>query len=256
MHLVDTLNNSLQNPADFAHGPAFPLRPIRSFVRREGRMTPAQQRALTDYWVTFGVDAAAGLLNLEALFGRRSSRTLEIGFGNGESLTTMAAAHPDQDYLGIEVHRPGVGHLLLRATAWQLTNLRVLCTDAVEALNRQIPDAAFERIQIFFPDPWPKVRHHKRRLIQAERVTLLVRKLKPGGQLHVATDCEDYAGVILALFNATPELENAAGDGGFVPRPVWRPLTWFEQRGQRLGHRIRDLLFTRCAVASDPKQNA
>ncbi|MDQ5911075.1 MAG: tRNA ((7)-)-methyltransferase [Pseudomonadota bacterium] len=256
MRLADTLNNSLQNPADFAHGPAFPLRPIRSFVRREGRMTHAQQRALADYWATFGVDAVAGLLNLEALFGRSASRTLEIGFGNGESLATMAAAHPDEDYLGIEVHRPGVGHLLLRATALQLTNLRVLCTDAVEALDRQIPDDAFDRIQIFFPDPWPKVRHHKRRLIQAERVTLLVRKLKPGGQLHVATDCEDYADVILALFNAIPELENVAGDGGFVPRPVWRPLTRFEQRGQRLGHLIRDLLFTRRVSGDHREQNA
>ncbi len=256
MHLADTLNNSLQNPADFAHSLAFPLRQIRSFVRREGRMTHAQQRALTDYWATFGVEAAVGLLNLDALFGRRASRTLEIGFGNGESLATMAAAHPDEDYLGIEVHRPGVGHLLLRATALQLTNLRVLCTDALEALDRQIPDEALDRIQIFFPDPWPKVRHHKRRLIQAERVTLLARKLKPGGQLHVATDCEEYAQAILALCNATSELENVAGDRGFIARPVWRPLTRFEQRGQRLGHNIRDLLFMRCAVLSDQEQNA
>ena len=161
MRLADTLNNSLQTPVDFAHGPVVPLRQIRSFVRRESRMTHAQQRALTDYWATFGVDAAAGLLNLEALFGRSASRTLEIGFGNGESLATMAAAHPDEDYLGIEVHRPGVGHLLLRATALQLTNLRVLCTDAVEALDRQIPDDAFDRIDIDLTIIQPNIHEYR-----------------------------------------------------------------------------------------------
>jgi tRNA (guanine-N7-)-methyltransferase len=221
------------------------LRWIRSFVRREGRMTLAQQRALTEYWGRFGVEADAGLLDPERLFGRRAPWILEIGFGNGESLIHIAAAHPEMNYLGIEVHRPGVGHLLLRATELQLTNLRVMCADAIEVLEKQVPDESLERIQIFFPDPWPKTRHHKRRFIQSQRAALLVRKLKPLGQLHIATDCEDYALAMLDLFNATSELVNTVAENGFAPRPPWRPITRFEQRGLRLGHSIRDLLFIR-----------
>lgn len=219
---------------------------IRSFVRREGRMTLAQQRALTEYWERFGVDAGTVLLDQESLFGRHAPWVLEIGFGDGESLTTMAATHPEMNYLGIEVHRPGVGHLLLRATELQLTNLRVMCTDAIEVLEKQLPDNCLDRIQIFFPDPWPKIRHHKRRLIQPQRVSLLTHKLKPFGQLHVATDCENYALSMLDIFNTTPELVNTIAGNGFAPRPDWRPATKFEQRGLRLGHIIRDLLFVRC----------
>lgn len=250
MHLADnTLNSALQKVAVSDHLHANVLPRIHSFVRREGRMTRAQQRALAQCWARFGVDAGAVLLDPEALFGRRAPLVLEIGFGDGESLAAMAVAHPQWDYLGIEVHRPGIGHLLLRATKLQLTNLRVLCADAVEVLERHLPDACLDRIQIFFPDPWPKARHHKRRLVQARPVALLVRKLKAGGQLHVATDCEDYAYSMLELFNATPALTNTAEGGGFATRPIWRPLTKFEQRGQRLGHVIRDLLFVRRDLA-------
>ena len=220
-------------------------RPIRSFVRREGRITSAQQRAFTEYWERFGVEADTRLLDPERLFGRSAPWVLEIGFGNGESLAAMAAAHPGVNYLGIEAHRPGVGHLLLRATELQLTNLRVMCADAAEALKKQLPDECFERIQIFFPDPWPKARHHKRRFIQPGNVALLARKLKPFGQLHLATDWEDYALSMLDILNATPELANTVGGNGFTPRPSWRPMTRFEQRGLRLGHAIRDLLFVR-----------
>jgi len=237
---------------DLNAGDAGSAQRIRSFVRREGRMTLAQQRALTDYWERFGVEADAVLLDPERLFGRHAPWVLEIGFGDGESLVTLAAAHPDMNYLGIEVHRPGVGHLLLRAAELQLTNLRVMCADAVEVLERQLPNECFERIQIFFPDPWPKTRHHKRRFMQPQRISLLVHKLKPFGQLHIATDCEDYALSVLNMFNATPELVNTVAGNGFAPRPVWRPVTKFEQRGLRLGHIIRDLLFAR-VIAKDPE---
>jgi len=223
-------------------------RRIRSFVRREGRMTQAQRRALTVLWQHFGVETQAPLDPI-ILFGRYAPLVLEIGFGDGESLAAMASADPAVNYLGLEVHRPGIGHLLLRAETLALTNLRVMCADAVEVLERQVPDDCLDRVQIFFPDPWPKARHHKRRLIQAQRVALLVRKIKPHGQLHIATDCEDYACTVLDLFNTTPELVNTAAGGGFAPRPAWRPLTKFEQRGQRLGHVIRDLLFIRRKLA-------
>lgn len=218
---------------------------IRSFVRREGRITHAQRRALTALWQRFGAEADVPLDSM-ALFGRRAPLVLEIGFGDGEALATMASADPMANYLGLEVHRPGIGHLLLRAEALALTNLRVMCADAVEVLERQIPDDYLDRVQIFFPDPWPKARHHKRRLIQPSFVTLLVHKLKSGGQLHIATDCEDYAHSILDLLNVTPGLVNQADGNGFAPRPTYRPATKFEQRGWRLGHRVRDILFARC----------
>ena len=179
------------------------------------------------------------------LFGRHAPLVLEIGFGDGESLAAMASADPTVNYLGLEVHRPGIGHLLLRAEALALANLRVMCADAVEVLERQVPDDCLDRVQIFFPDPWPKVRHHKRRLIQPPFIALLVQKLKAGGQLHIATDCEDYAHSILDLLNATPALINQAAGNGFTPRPAHRSPTRFEQRGWRLGHQSWDILFMR-----------
>jgi tRNA (guanine-N7-)-methyltransferase len=218
---------------------------IRSYVRREGRMTRAQQRALQSLWHRFGVEAGVAPLDPVALFGRRAPLVLEIGFGDGESLTTMASTDRSVDYLGVEVHRPGIGHLLLRAEALALTNLRVICADAVEVLEQNLLDRSLDRIQIFFPDPWPKARHHKRRLIQPLFATLLARKLKPGGQLHVATDCEDYARAILNMLDATPGLTNQAKGNGFMPYPAGRPPTKFEQRGWRLGHRTWDILFVR-----------
>lgn len=208
-------------------------------------MTRAQQRALTELWDRFGIESGGALLAVVELFGRRAPLVVEIGFGDGESLVAMASADPEVNYLGIEVHHPGIGHLLLRAEELGLTHLRVMCADAVEVLERQLPDESIDRIQIFFPDPWPKARHHKRRLIQGPFIDLLARKLKSAGQLHMATDCEDYARSILDLLNAAPGWVNMASDHGFTPRPAYRPPTKFEQRGRRLGHEVWDLLFMR-----------
>jgi tRNA (guanine-N7-)-methyltransferase len=220
-------------------------RRIRSFVRREGRLTPGQQRALETLWERYGVDPPAELLDLDALFGRQAPHILEIGFGNGESLAAMAQVQAEVDYLGIEVHRPGAGHLLMLLARFGLTNVRVLCMDAVEVLERHLPEACLDRIQIFFPDPWPKQRHHKRRLIQPALVALLAHKLKPGACLHLATDWEHYARHMLAVLEAAGDFVNAMEEGGFAPRPPYRPLTKFEQRGERLGHRVWELIFTR-----------
>lgn len=216
---------------------------IYSFVRRESRITRAQRRALAELWERFGVETGSEIFNLEKLFGRCAPLVLEIGFGDGESLAAMAATNPEADYLGIEVHRPGIGHLLLRATELGLNNLRIICSDAAEIAERYLPDECLDRVQIFFPDPWPKTRHRKRRLIQPSFVLLLVRKLKPAGQLHVATDCEHYAHFILDTLSATSTLENLSIDNGFVPRSPHRPSTKFERRGERLGHKVLDILF-------------
>ncbi len=219
-------------------------RHVLSFVRREGRLTSGQQRALDTLWDRYGVDASPGLLDLDKLFRRRAPRILEIGFGNGQFLATMAQARSDADFLGIEVHRPGVGHVLMRIESLGLSNLRVLCVDAVEVLARQLPDASLNRIQVFFPDPWPKHRHHKRRLIQPDFVALLARKLKPGAHLHLATDWEAYALHMLAVLEAAEGFVNTASK--FAERPYYRPLTKFERRGLSLGHTVWDLLFQRC----------
>lgn len=218
-------------------------RNIRSFVRREGRLTPGQQRAIETHWPRFGVESAPEPLDLDALFGRQAGRLLEIGFGDGEALIAMARARPEMDCLGVEVHRPGVGSLLRQAQLLDLKNLRVMCADAVEVLTHQIPDHGLDRIHIFFPDPWPKKRHHKRRLIQPPFVALLARKLKPGGRLHLATDWEDYAQHMLAVLEACLEFANT--EKSFAPRPDYRTLTKFERRGQRLGHGAWDLIFQR-----------
>ena len=224
---------------------ARPRRPIRSFVRREGRITKAQERALTELWPRYGVDAGDAPLDLCALFGRKAPVHVEIGFGNGDVLAAMAARHPEYDYLGIEVHRPGIGALLRRLEAAGLGNARVMRADAKEVLARNIPDAALSAVNIFFPDPWPKKRHHKRRLIQPEFAELVRRKLQPGGMLHLATDWRDYAEQMLDVLSQTPGFENTAAAGAFAPRPEERPLTKFEQRGKRLGHEVYDLSFRR-----------
>ncbi len=218
---------------------------IRSFVRRQSRLTPGQARALETLWDRFGINEGQETLDLSVVFGRKAPRVLEIGFGDGSSLIAMAQSHPDRDYLGIEVHRPGVGRLLMQAEALGLRNLKVVCADAVEVLSRSIADGAFERVHVFFPDPWPKKRHHKRRLIQPAFAALLIRKLMHGGYLHLATDWEDYARQMLEVLEATPELMNTAPEGGFATRPGERPLTKFERRGQRLGHEAYDILFQR-----------
>ena len=219
-------------------------RPIRSFVLRQGRLTPAQQRALDEAMPRFGVAYAPQLLDFAALFGRsESARIVEIGFGMGETTAAIAQAQPERDFLGIEVHTPGVGSLLRHIQARNLENVRVVQHDAVDVLRHMIPDASLDGVHIFFPDPWHKKRHHKRRLIQADFVALLVGKLKVGGYVHVATDWQEYAEWTLDVLRAEPRLENTAPD--YAPRPNYRPLTKFEQRGLRLGHGVWDLIFRR-----------
>lgn len=221
-------------------------RAIRSFVRREGRITDAQRRALAELLPRYGVEPGEALLDFVALFGRAAPVHLEIGFGNGEALAAKALAHPQYNYLGIEVHRPGVGVLLRRLNAECIPNVRVDCTDAKEVLELRIPDASLDAVYVFFPDPWHKLRHHKRRLVQPEFIALLRRKLKLGGTLHLATDWEDYARQMLALLSAAEGFENVAGQDQYAPRPAARPRTRFERRGQRLGHSVWDLVFRRC----------
>ncbi len=223
----------------------YPRRPIRSFVLRAGRMTDAQQRAFDREWRRWGVDYAVQELDLDATFGAETPRVLEIGFGMGQSLADMAAASPETGFIGIEVHRPGVGRLLHLLAERELGNVRVFCHDAVEVLRNCIAVDALDAVQIFFPDPWHKKRHHKRRLIQPGFVDLVVSRLRPGGRLHLATDWEPYAEQMLDVLSDNPRLQNSAENGGFVPRPDSRPLTRFEQRGTRLGHGVRDLVFTR-----------
>ncbi len=233
-----------QDAATDTAGPAARHRGIRSFVVRAGRMTVAQERAWRELWPRYGIEDG-GPLDLRTVFGREAPVTLEIGFGNGESLAALAMAQPDRDFLGIEVHRPGVGHLLLRAEAAGLDNLRVVCRDAVEVLEHGIADEALDEVLLYFPDPWPKKRHHKRRIVQPAFVELIARRLRPGGVLRLATDWQDYAGHMLAVVGASDRLRNESPAGGYVPRPVSRPPTRFELRGQRLGHEVWDLAFSR-----------
>jgi tRNA (guanine-N7-)-methyltransferase len=205
-------------------------------------MTVAQERAWRDLWPRYGLPETDQAHALDAAFGRAAARTLEIGFGNGESLVALAQAHPDEDFLGIEVHRPGVGHLMLRADSLGLGNIRVACRDAVEVLSRQLPDASLDAVLLYFPDPWPKKRHHKRRLVQPEFVELVANRLKSGGRFRLATDWQNYAEQMLAVVGDSTMLENEF-DAGYAPRPDSRPLTRFETRGQRLGHEVWDLCF-------------
>jgi tRNA (guanine-N7-)-methyltransferase len=218
-------------------------RPIRSFVLRGGRMTAAQQRALDENWGRCGLEAAAGQLVPSAAFGRSAPLVLEIGFGMGQSLLEQACAHPETDYIGIEVHPPGVGKLLQEMAAAGVNNIRIYRDDAVVILKDCIPDQSLHGIQIFFPDPWHKKRHHKRRLIQPDFIAMLRTKLVPGGFLHIATDWENYAEYALQVLSADPVLQNAAPDGLYIERPGERPLTKFEARGERLGHGVWDLMF-------------
>lgn len=218
-------------------------RAVKSFVLRAGRLGTGQARALDEYGPDFLIPYSAAPLDLDAVFGRAAPKILEIGFGMGDSTATLAAGQPDTDFIGIEVHTPGVGALLKRIGESHLTNLRLIRHDAVEVLEHMIADASLTGIHIFFPDPWPKKRHHKRRLIQPGFVARLARKLMPDGYLHLATDWEDYAGQMLAVLSNEPALANTARD--FAPRPAYRPLTKFEKRGLKLGHGVWDLIFTR-----------
>jgi tRNA (guanine-N7-)-methyltransferase len=219
-------------------------RSIRSFVVRAGRMTVGQSRALDEHWTRAGVEFDARPLDLDALFGRRAPRTLEIGFGNGEHLASLAAAHPERDYLGIEVHRPGVGHLLMLTAS--LTNVRVSQHDAVEVLREQIAPGALDEVLVLFPDPWHKKRHHKRRLIQPPFVELLATRIAKGGVLRLATDWEEYAAQMLDVLRGAEALfTNESPTGDWIPRPDERAPTRFERRGARLGHGVWDLAFRR-----------
>lgn len=218
-------------------------RAIRSYVVRAGRMTDSQKRGLDQDWPAYRLRLADGPVDWDAVFGRRGAVVLEIGFGMGDSLLAMANAAPDTDFVGIEVHPPGAGRLAHCAAQLGLGNLRIYLADATDVLDECIPDASLSRIQIYFPDPWPKKKHHKRRLVQPALVRRLGAKLAPGGLLHLATDWEPYAEHMLEVLGAEPGLENLGTP--WVERPTFRPLTKFERRGERLGHRVRDLLFRR-----------
>ncbi len=218
-------------------------RPVRSFVLRQGRLSPAQERALDELTPRYGLAYTAAPVDFDAVFGRPAPRVLEIGCGMGETTAAIAAARPDTDFVGVEVHAPGVGSLLRLIEARSLANLRVIRHDAVEVVAHMIPAASLAGIHVFFPDPWPKKRHHKRRLLRPDFVHALALRLEPGGYLHVATDWENYANEVLATLDAEPLLANTAA--GFAPRPAHRPLTKFEARGMKLGHGVWDLVFRR-----------
>jgi len=218
---------------------------VRSFVRRAGRLTPSQARALETLWPRFGVEPPAAAIDLDALFGRTAARTLEIGFGNGDNLAALAARHPERDYLGIEVHDPGVGHLLLRIEREGLPNIRIARHDAVEVVTKWLPPASIDEALILFPDPWHKKRHHKRRLVQPGFLEQLAFVMPPGARLHLATDWAPYAEQMLEVCDASAFFENAKAGGGYSPRPETRPVTKFERRGLKLGHVVFDLVYRR-----------
>lgn len=216
-------------------------RPIRSYVLRQGRVSNAQARAHESLLPRYGIEYTGKPVDLGAVFGRSAKTVLEIGCGMGETTAAIAAAHPETDFLGIEVHTPGVGSLLKLIDEGGLTNLRVIQHDAVEVLREMIAPASLDGAHIFFPDPWPKKRHHKRRLVQTDFVALLASRLKAGGYVHLATDWEEYAGQMLAVLSSEPELENTAE--GYAPCPAYRPQTKFETRGLKLGHGVWDIVF-------------
>lgn len=220
-------------------------RPIRSYVLRQGRVSKAQQRAHDALLPLFGIPYAPEIIDLERVFGRSAPKILEIGFGMGETTTAIAARYPENDYLGVEVHTPGVGSLLKQIRELDLPNVRVIQHDAVEVLTHMIAPRTLAGVHLFFPDPWPKKRHHKRRLVQPAFVALLAERMKPGAYLHVATDWQDYAEHILATLSAEPLFQNTAD--GYAPRPEHRPQTKFESRGLKLGHKVWDIVFRRLA---------
>ena len=221
---------------------ARPHRKIRSFIKRPGRITAAQQRALETLLPRYGVPFEARRLDLDALFGRNAPRVLDIGFGDGEALVTTAAAHPDIDYLGVEVHEPGVGHLLILLERARLTNVRVIVRDVVDVMDAMLPDASFDAINLFFPDPWPKKRHHKRRLVQPPFVAQCERIMKPGALLHIATDWAPYAEHVREVL-AKSALQPVASEAVAGDPLAERPPTKFERRGERLGHVAQDLYY-------------
>lgn len=225
-------------------------RAIRSYVVRGGRLTDAQQRALDEYWPRYGLEYG-GVLDLPTLFGRDAPRTLEIGFGNGDNLAQLAIANPDHDFIGVEVHPPGVGHLLLKAAGAGLGNLRIAQHDAVELLQNSFPSESLDTILVLFPDPWHKKRHHKRRLVSRAFAETALTCLKVGGTLQLATDWTPYAEWMLEVLNAVPGLRNCSAEGGYMPRNPGRITTRFEKRGERLGHDVHDLCYERVSLTAD-----
>jgi tRNA (guanine-N7-)-methyltransferase len=221
-------------------------RPIRSFVLRQGRFTEAQQRAFDTQWPRFGLDYTGQQRDYDAIFGRHARRVLEIGFGNGDALRFAAQQDPTRDYIGIEVHAPGVGRLLNALEGDGADHVRLYHYDAVEVLRNEVAEGSLDEVRIYFPDPWHKKRHNKRRLIQPDFARLLVSRLAPDGRLHAATDWQDYAEQMWDVLDATPGLRNRAGVRGHVPRPAWRPQTHFETRGRNLGHGVWDMVYDRC----------
>jgi tRNA (guanine-N7-)-methyltransferase len=231
--------------ADDAASDSRKHRPVRSFVLREGRITPAQQRAFDAHWARFGLDYRGQPRDLDAVFGRHAPRVLEIGFGNGEALAWAAEHDRERDFIGIEVHRPGVGRLMNALAEQDAGNVRVYRHDAVEVLRDELAPDALSEVRIWFPDPWPKKRHHKRRLVQPALVELIAGRVAPGGLLHLATDWAPYAEHMLEVMEAAPQWRNRAGAGRFSERPEWRIQTHFERRGLRLGHDVFDLIYER-----------
>lgn len=247
-----TENNATPPESAATTGPESPDAPlhrrgIKSYVIRAGRMTPAQTRGLEDVWPRLGLSLADGPQDLEALFGRRAPCVVEIGFGMGTSLIEQAKTHPETDFIGIEVHAPGVGKLLDEADKLGLTNLRVYREDALRVLEECLPAGAIDTVQLFFPDPWPKKKHHKRRIVQPAFVELIRTRLAPNGVFHMATDWEAYAEWMAEVMEAAPGYVNTADadTAPFVPRPSFRPLTKFEARGEKLGHGVWDLIYRR-----------
>jgi tRNA (guanine-N7-)-methyltransferase len=229
-------------------------RPIRSYVLRQGRMSNAQRRAYDALLDRYALRYAPDQVDLTAVFGRDAPRVLEIGFGMGETTAAIAQSEPGIDILGVEVHSPGVGSLLKLIEARGLTNVRIVQHDAVEVVQYMLAPESLDAVRVFFPDPWPKKRHHKRRLLQPAFIALLAARLKPAGVLHVATDWQDYAEQVLAALRSEPLLENTAA--GYAPRPAYRQPTKFEQRGLRLGHGVWDLVFRRVAAGQRPASAA
>ncbi len=223
------------------------MRRIRSFVRRQGRLTEGQSRALEQHWDAYGLALEQGVLDYPQLFGNPHPVILEIGFGNGASLLQMAQCAPEKNFIGVEVHRPGVGKLINDAQQLGVKNIKVFCDDAIEVLARNIADSSLDGVQLFFPDPWHKKRHNKRRIVQPEFAQTIRFKLKPGGYFHMATDWEPYAQYMLEVMSAAEGFVNQAGEGQYAPKPDYRPNTKFEQRGERLGHGVWDLVFIRNA---------
>mgnify|MGYP000433413005 FL=1 len=222
-------------------------RPIRSFVIRSGRMTTGQQNSWDALWPKLGLDLSPSLMDFTQIFGNENPLVLEIGFGMGASLCEMAQQAPHENFVGIEVHRPGVGALLMRADELELSNLKVFCADANELLKQSIADQALNRLQLFFPDPWHKTKHNKRRLVQPQFVQNIRPKLEIGGIFHMATDWEPYAKHMMKVMESAEGFKNVAGDHNYSERPDYRPLTKFEERGKRLGHGVWDLLYERIA---------